>query len=249
MKNHSFLLLLFALIVLSCNYEQIGNPDTTGKGGSMARFAITKNHLYIVDFSSLKYFDLEDALNPEYVGTINIEDGIETIFAKGDNLFLGARAGMHIFDISNPKKPEKVSVYRHIVSCDPVVVSGDYAFVTLRAGTRCGGGNNVLDIIDISNLSNPTLKYTVNMDSPYGLGIADSLLFVCEGNRGLKIFNVRQPENPGFFTQIDTIHGYDVIPLVDHKILIVSGNSGIHQYDFSNPEKILLLSKLSIEKP
>lgn len=237
------------LAVFSCSQNDAKvAPESSGKGGSMARFAIAKNYLYVVDHSSLKYFNIEQPLSPEYIGSLHIEQGIETIFSYGDNLFLGARAGMHIFDISNPSQPVKLSTYRHIVSCDPVVVDGNIAYVTLRAGTTCGGGENLLDVIDIENLNNPVRIQSFNMISPYGLGLADTLLFVCEGEWGIRVFNVKDKYMPQQIGQIEDIFGYDVIPLTQNKNLIITGKTGIFQYDFTDPMDLKLLSKLSIEQ-
>lgn len=247
-KNLIFVIISSGLFaIFSCADEAAFAPETSGKGGSMARFTIAKNHLYVVDYTSLKYFNISKALSPEYVGSIAIEEGIETVFSYGDNLFLGAMAGMHIFDIADPQKPERISVYRHIMSCDPVVVSGNYAYVTLRAGTACGGGMNVLDVINIADLKNPVLTSSHSMTGPYGLGVADTILFVCDGYEGLTIFNIKTPSSPVRLSSIDTIHGYDVIALPERKDLIVTGDQGIYQYDYSDALRLKFLSKISTE--
>ena len=86
---------------------------------------------------------------------------------------------MHIYDVSNPASPQKLSVYQHVYSCDPVVVEGDFAYVTLNSlNTWCGRFSNQLDIIDISDLSDPKLIKQYAMESPLGLGIYGNLLFV-----------------------------------------------------------------------
>ena len=41
-----------------------------------------------------------------------------------------------------------------------------------------------LFIVDISDISNPVLAVSYPMDSPYGLGIKDEKLFVCDGESG-----------------------------------------------------------------
>ena len=42
-----------------------GIPGQEGRGGSMARFAISGNNLYTVDQGSLTHFDISDANNPQ----------------------------------------------------------------------------------------------------------------------------------------------------------------------------------------
>jgi len=213
----------------------------------MARFAIVKNHLYLVDYASLKYFDIADALSPSYEGTIKIEEGIETVFSYGDRLFIGSMSGVHIFDIANPQSPQPISVYRHIVACDPVVVSGDYAYATLRSAGCRQWGADLLDVIDVSDISNPVNVKSLPMTGPYGLGVSDTLLFVCDGSRGLLVFNIKNPADPVLFNQIDAVHGYDVIPLPERKTIIVTGAKGIYQYDYSDPYHIQYLSAVHVE--
>ena len=55
-----------------------------------------------------------------------------------------------------------------------------------------------LDVVDLSDLSAPTLVKSYGMDNPYGLGLDDDLLFVCDGTSGLKIYDASNPMILGF---------------------------------------------------
>jgi hypothetical protein len=127
-----------------------------------------------------------------------------------------------------------------------VVVEGDYAYVTLRAGNLCGDIKSQLDVIDISDIQNPLLVADYLMEEPYGLGIDDSLLFVCDGSAGLKIYNAVDPKtiDQHKLGQYDNIQAYDVIPLGN--ILVMIGTDGLYQYDYSDPRNIKLLSIIPI---
>lgn len=219
--------------------------DSAGQAGSMARFAISKNNLYIVDNQNLLFFDIADATNPEPKGRVNIGFGIETIFPYRNNLFIGSTTGMHIYDISTPTNPLKLSVYRHVTACDPVVVQDNYAYVTIRDGVECRFGENQLDVVDISNLREPRAVSTYLMYNPHGLGIDGMSLFVTEGEQGLKIIDASDPFNLVFRFEINSFHGYDVIPNNGH--LIVIGKDGLYQYDYSNPDDMTFLSKISVQ--
>ena len=142
----------------------------------------------------MSIFDILEQADPELSNTLDIEWGIETIFPYEDKLFIGARNGMHIFDNSNPSNPVQVSSFLHVRSCDPVVVQDDTAYVTLRGGfEECNGFTNQLDVIDISDISDPQLIASYPMDFPNGLGIDGSSLFICEGQFGLKVFDATDP--------------------------------------------------------
>jgi hypothetical protein len=223
-----------------------GNGSTPGVGGSMARFTISRDYLYALDASNLQPVDITNEQNPVAKDKVMIAADIETIFPHDNNLFVGASSGMHIMDISAPATPVRVSTYQHVRSCDPVVVDGDYAYVTLRSGTQCQGFSNQLEVIDIRNLSSPQLVKTYPMYNPHGLGKEENTLFVCDGEAGLKIFNAEDVEqiDQKLLAHYNTIHAYDVIPL--NNVLMMIGEDGIYQYDYSNTSDIKLLSVINI---
>ncbi|MFP4089279.1 MAG: LVIVD repeat-containing protein [Cyclobacteriaceae bacterium] len=218
-----------------------------GVGGSMARFTITGNHLYSIDDYSMQVFDISQAENPvKSEQDIFIGFMIETIFPYQDKLFIGAQSGMHIYDNSNPENPVHLSTYEHITSCDPVVVEGNLAYVTLRGGTECRGFSNQLEVIDVEDPTNPQLLHTFAMQHPHGLGIDNGTLFICEGEFGLKAFDASDVSkiDQKQLMHISDIHAYDVIPLGG--VLMMIGNDGLYQYDYSNPKDIKLLSKIAL---
>jgi hypothetical protein len=218
-----------------------------GFGGSMARFGIRNDVLYIVDQNSLKIFDISDKTNPIGVGDFYPGWGVETMFLAGDNMFLGTTTGMIIYDISNPLTPVSKTFFTHARSCDPVIVDDTLAYVTLRTGTTCGSNTNCLDIIDIKNINQPTLLATYAMRNPHGLGKDGDLLFICDGDAGLKIYDASNPESLGnhLVYLYEDINAYDVIPIGN--ILVMIGDDGLYQYDYSNIQHINLLSKIVVK--
>jgi hypothetical protein len=220
------------------------NSMSVGIGGSMARFTIVENFLYTVDQYNLKAFDIDELSSPLLVSDQSIGWGIETIFQYRNKLFFGTTTGMLIYNLSNPSRPEYVSSYSHIRSCDPVVVEGNYAYVTLRAGNLCGEATSQLDIIDISNITSPKWEESYPMQEPYGLGIDNSTLFICDGAAGLKVYNAEDPKNLIKIAWFSEVNAFDVIPF--NGILMMIGTGGIYQYDYSGPENISLLSEIPI---
>lgn len=228
------------LLVLGCesadiNFsrsDMLGSSESTGQGGSMARFTIVGDQLYAVDDQNLMAFDISDPLNVDLTSKTQIDWwGVETIFPMGDKLFLGTSSGMHIMDISNPDNIVKLSTYEHVVSCDPVVAQGNYAYVTLNSSQfRCGRNVNQLQVIDISDIINPKKIQSYPMSSPKGLGIDDSLLFVCDENQ-LKVFNASDPRNLIQINSIRVEGTYDVIPYND--LLLLISDEGLKQYTYS----------------
>lgn len=223
-----------------------GTATTTGTGGSMARFTLYDDYLYTVSQSDLLLFNIKTLNKPTQQAKINLGWGIETIFPYKDKLFIGSNTGMYIYDNKNPEKPERLSIFQHARACDPVVVHNDIAYVTLRSGW-CGVAPNRLDVVNVANLSSPSLIKSYDMQNPAGLGIDFPNLFICEGQYGLKSFDATSASDIKLQQQIEKIDAYDVIPL-EGKHLIMVGKDGLYQYDTSNPKNLRLLSIIPVKR-
>ncbi len=225
-----------------------GNPATSGIGGSMARFTIEGDYLYMLDAGSIHSVSIEALTNPVVKSKSMIAWDIETIFPHNGILFFGAQSGMYIYGLADPEKPNRISQYTHVRSCDPVVVEGDLAYVTLRSGTTCQGFTNQLEVINIKDLTNPVLLKIYPMTNPHGLGIDNKNLFVCDGDDGLKVYDATDhlKISDNQLAHYKNINTYDVIPY--QNVAIMTGKDGIYQYDYSNPKDIKQLSRLTFSK-
>jgi hypothetical protein len=222
--------------------------SSAGIGGSMARFGLTGNALVAVDNYMYYNIDLSDAKNPKLASKSQINWGIETMFLSGKYMFLGTTNGMLIYDLSDVNKPIYLSTFWHATGCDPVVVNKNKAYVTIRGGNPCGSNINRLDVLDVTNVLKPILLRSYSMDEPYGLGISDDILFVCDGKSGLKVYNAADPmlitENQ--LAKFPGIQAYDVIPL--GKSLLMIGSDGFYQYDYSDVKNIKQISSILVKK-
>lgn len=225
-----------------------GNPSTSGIGGSMARFTIEGDYLYMLDAGSIHSVSIEALTNPVVKSKSMIAWDIETIFPHNGILFFGAQSGMYIYGLADPEKPNRISQYTHVRSCDPVVVEGDLAYVTLRSGTTCQGFTNQLEVINIKDLTNPVLLKIYPMTNPHGLGIDNKNLFVCDGDDGLKVYDATDhlKISDNQLAHYKNINTYDVIPY--QNVAIMTGKDGIYQYDYSNPKDIKQMSRLTFSK-
>src|ERR1043165_3660795 len=217
--------------------------SSPGIGGSSARFTISNNTLYIVDESKLNVYDISTPSNPFKVTDKNLGWSIQTIFPYKDHLFIGSNSGVYIYNNANPLNPVYVSTYDHITACDPVVADDDYAYFTLSNDEPCHMGVNQLEVVDIADLAHPTLKVTVPMTNPHGIGIDNKKLFICDKQDGLKVYNASDVMNIGSnqLAHFSNINSLDVIPFNNRLLMI--GDDGLYQYDYSNVENISLLSR------
>lgn len=224
-----------------------GAPSqVVGVGGSMARFIINGTQFYGLNQTNMQVINIEQPFRP-IVGTkIEMSRQVETVFIDSSYLFIGTQTGMLIYDISVPNTPVYKSEYNHFQSCDPVVVKDQLAYVTLRAGNRCGNWQNLMEVIDLHNIMSPTLLKSYPMTEPYGLGIDNKTLFVCDGAAGLKIYDATDPLqiDQHLLKMYTDLNAYDVIPFGN--VLIMIAADGIYQYSYADLQNIQQLSKIPI---
>ena len=233
---------------MSSGVPTSGNGGSTyGVGGSMARFITYDDYLYALESTyKLKSIDISNTDQPLVKHEQYLWGNIETIFISGEYMYVGSSNGMHILSLDEPSVPILLSTYQHVTACDPVVVDGNRAYVTLRAGNFCGGTQNLLEVIDISDKYEPKRMVSYAMTEPYGLGVDNNTLFICEGEYGLKVYDSADPYEitSHKIAEFADIHAHDVIPLASFLFMI--GEDGFYIYDYSDLEDISLMGTLPV---
>src|SRR5690606_27836028 len=182
-----------------------------------------QDYLYTVGSYTMSIFNISQLSAPVLETVQPSGWNIETMFYAEGYLYLGGTNGMYIYSMENPSSPSYVSEFVHWEGCDPVVVDGDYAYLTLRGGNACGQLESVLEVIDISDKTNPTLAARHAMDNPYGLGFKNNSLFVCDGTSGLKVFDKTNPLTLQQIQVFPDIHARDVITFNNSLLMIGHG--------------------------
>lgn len=219
-----------------------------GVGGSYARFQINNNALYTIDSYKLNVFNIANPaaafFDKEVYMTQWFGGGeFETLFIQKDILFVGSTTGMYTVDAEDEFNPYFVSGFSHATACDPVVVFGNTAYITVRGGSSCGAIEDQINVIDVTNIANPTLLSTYLLNEPYGLGIKNGVLYVGCGTNGLKIFNAAN--SAGLVLANSYANNVkDVIPLDSH--LITVGDNTITQYSYGPNFTLTLLSQITL---
>lgn len=247
------LIALSLLILLGCsedsastntNNQTTAGSGGTGKGGSLARFTIAKNHLYIATSSALFTYSIAKADQPAFIKKIDLSAGVETIFSLGNYLYLGTQNGMLIYDITLASSPAFTSNYWHITSCDPVVANQNYAFVTLRDGSECRRGQNRLDVIDIRDKVNPRQVSSTALIQPIGLGIHNDVVYVCD-NGSIKRFTIATPSKP-LLQGVTSLAGvFDII--IHEDFLLAVHPLGVTQYSIASDGTLTLQSTITTD--
>ena len=107
---------------------------------------------------------------------------------------------------------------------------------------------NRLDIYSLSeNYDQATEAYSYDMAEPYGLAIDDEILFVCDGQKGLLVYDASDISviDEKLIASFSDIKAYDVIPFDDHLFLI--GDDGFYQYDYSDINNIHEISRILVK--
>lgn len=228
-----------------------GSASSFGKSGSMARFGLYDDYLYIADSYMLYLFQVANAMAPVKSSQQWVNYGpVETMFIYAGNMFFGTPSGMVVYSLNVPSVPSDARSFWHTTSCDPVVVQDEYAYITLRGGTTCNNSTiNRLDVVKCSNnYSRFELLNSYDLTEPYGLGIDGNILFICDGRAGLKVFDAtdKQAIHQHLIAAFPSIQAYDVIPV--NGFLFLIGDDGFYLYDYSNIQDIRQLGHIPVVK-
>lgn len=221
--------------------------NSSGVNGSMSRFTLYDDKLYVVLNNYMSIFDITGQKPVKASDSMYIGWEVETIFSYKDNMFMGTPTGMIIYSVKDPLKPEFQSRISHAFGCDPVVVDNDLAYITVRSGNACGQNTNELIVVNVADVKLPKFIVSFDMVSPKGLGIDANKLFLCDD--GLKVFQITS--NPreldkNLIKQVKGMAGFDLIPF--NNTLMMIAEDGLYQYDYTDVNNITQLSKLSFVK-
>ncbi len=261
MKYFNSLLLAGGLLALGActgdtTFNDIGvaaPTNATVTSGSYTRLLNVGNFLYAVDNTSIITYNVTDRDNPVEVNRTDVGLAVETIFHLDGNLFIGSRAGMFTYTIADDGHPERRGTFDYsrltndVQPCDPVVADSKTAYATLYTGNaedNCGRRQTIemLVVMDIQNLDRPELITTMNVRSPRGLALDGDLLFVCNDTNGFTLLDVSNPSQPREISRQGGLTAWDAI--AKDGLLIVVGTKELIQYDYSDPSKLVELSRL-----
>lgn len=235
---------VIAVVLISCEKNNDSkSANLTGVGGSLAKFTIAGNYIYAVSSHYLYTIDISDPAHPVNVGQNAFNFDIETIYPYRNRLFVGSRTGLYIYSIEKPAEPTLIGEAKHGRSCDPVVANDSVSYSTLKGSTFCGPATSGLYVYDVKDLNQPELKKTIPINEPIGLGMADSALYVCCANEGLKVYSIKNAYNP---VEIKTITGYYFIDIISYNdVLIGWVSDGIVLYNISNRLEPVFIKRIA----
>ncbi len=247
-------LFLLATIAFSCAKDASSALEQTGKSGSVTRFAVLNNYMYVLNMNEVQTYDITNKDKPSLVHVLKTEYGLETITIYDNTVYLGSTTALYILDIiTNPAAPAVLAKSDRaetfgFTGCDPVVVKDNYAYSTVKIIVNiCGNisAESALLVYDVTNKTKPEAIGQFAMNLPNGLAYKDNFLFVCdEGEDKLVVFDISIPEKT---TKLDL-----QIPVIDPIDLIVNGNQMIvsckkefQVFDISDVQKTKRIAQIA----
>lgn len=239
--------LLLLVLVFACGEDGSDyspNVFGTGVGGSLAKFTIANDQVIVINGNEVKQFDILSTGGLLEKNTLQISGQLETIFPYADKILIGSSDAVFFLGFDTNGILSILSTYDHLTACDPVVASNGIAFSTLKVSDCRAGTDDFLEAIDISDISNPRVLRVYDTQSPFGLAIKGSFLFVCEKG-GLTMYSFN-PE--GNLVEMDFMTIDGAIPLdiiVNNTYLIVRTDQGIYNVSFSDTELVSVLGSIT----
>jgi hypothetical protein len=240
------------LLLFACS-KDAASESIIGKSGSITRFAIYQDYMYVLNLNEVQTYNIEQKDHPVLVHRLATDYGLETITIYDNSVFVGSTTALYILDISNPAAPTIQAQSDRLADagftgCDPVAVKDHYAYSTVKVVENiCGSiaAQSALIVYDIHDKSAPVSVGIYPLSLPNGLGIKDNYLFVCdEGSDELVVFDITDPTALTVTDfSLPITDPYDLI--IDGPKMIVSAKTDFQVFDISDVAHIRKIGQIS----
>ena len=122
---------------------------------------------------------------------------------------------------------------------EDVHVSGNYAYVACSGFEEI---SSVLEIIDITDLANPTIVgYLYTPGDAYGVYVSGNYAYVSDGSSGLQVIDITNPANPVIVGSRDTPGYAKDVYVSGNYAYVADGNYGLQVIDVTNPANPIIV--------
>jgi hypothetical protein len=184
----------------------------------------------------MQVIDILAPSSPGFVGSWVSGDAAVMVALQGDVAVVGYLEGtLDFINISNPSQPVRIATYDTPGAPRHAVFDGDVVFVA-------DNGFGLL-VIDITDLSVPTLVGSAPGDRPVGLALLDDVIYLADGQSGLRTFDVADPTIPKLLDGIPLL-GPAVKVCVAREYAFVADHvaGGLQVIDVSSPANLSLVT-------
>ncbi|MFN6271418.1 MAG: DUF4347 domain-containing protein [Microcystis sp.] len=205
---------------LNTDYSQTGAASFNGTTGTVTFAANANNATVTIDPT------VDNIADPDETVTLTLASG--TGYTVGTTTTVTGT----INDDINPPTPTFISKYDTPGWAFGVEVVGNYAYLA--------DYDSGLQIIDISNPTNPIFKGNYDTDGAWDVEVVGNYAYLADGSSGLQIINISNPTNPTFIGNYDNFSAVVDVQVVGNYAYLANGNSLLQIIDISNPTNPIL---------
>lgn len=196
---------------------------------------IVDNIAYICSNNGIEIINIENPKRPKKINRIILADGAFDFKIRNDTIFIAADSeGLVIANISNPSEPVIKATYSGLGSAYSIEMKDNYCYL--------GYVNGETDILNITNLAQPTYVKELVAFPFNALEVRNDLMFCVSQALGLYILNVTDPVNPTTVNSMGSLIGAQTITIKENILYLGCHMYGIKAIDITDPENIFLVN-------
>ena len=211
------------------NPFEVGFYDTLGESRGVD---VSGEYAYLADGGTgLRIISISNPYNPIEVGNYDTPGTAYDVRVSGGYAYIADLHAMRVINISNPSNPIEQGVLGYgtpLVTALVYSSTEDYVYVAI--------GEYGLDLVDVSNKSNPHPHGTCNTPgNAVGVDVLSGYIYGADSNFGLRIVDVNDPDVPmevGFYSgfgptmaqNVTVAGGYAFVADDDNGLRIVDVN-------------------------
>jgi len=211
-------------------------------GGTTDVYA-ADDHVYLASGAqALRIVDVSDPAVPALVGELDVSnDWINAIFVRGDFAFLSHGNGLGRALVNPPDSPLYGGRYLDVAAWGRMQMVGDLGYLSTLTG---------LQIVDLSNLSLPTLLGSVEVGArAEGVAVQGDFAYLPMAD-GLHVIEVSDPDNPverGVYTTSNGVGAVRVVGETAYVCVGTATQSVIQALNLVSPAEPSLLGEFPIK--
>lgn len=236
-----FCVLISAVVVQGMS--QTINPVTRIENMSVITLHLEPPYLYVGGTDQFRIFDISDQGNPQQVGSMPVENGVQALSVMGDIAILGldtrgTTPNLLIVDISNKANPTQL--FARLADEEGGLVN-DIHVVGNTAFTAVDGR---IISLQLSDTNEPVAVGTIDVGVDiFEMINVDHRLYVAADAR-IFVMDISDPGNLSTISTTDSFDFNNGLDIEDGILAVAEGIEGLSLYDLSNPDQPALINTL-----
>ncbi len=210
--------------------------------GEAVDVSINSKTVYLANDYNLILFNMTDPENPIIYNSIIFAGEPRTTDVQGDlGVLAEGYTGIDLIDLTDLTEPTLLSKFlREGVSFYQAILNNTLIYSATNYG---------LEIIDISDTSNPVSIGTYNAGESHGLAFKDNLVYLATRTHGLRIINVANPSSPSLLRAVSFATETYKVSLGDNYAFISRGSAGFSIVNITSPASAYTVSTINVGTP